>query len=447
MFFAHLALIFSAQFAFAAALFFLKKQSRTGNVLLGMVMLVLSFQHFMHYMWASRNVYHYTWLLNIDVPLDGCIGPLLYFYLLAMTGQLRFKPAMLLHFWPLLPGAVWYVYFNTQPAAFKIDFINQVYTAVPLAATIVNVLIAGYLAAGYRALDAYIKKQNDTEWVSGYSNLLWLRQFVAILFAINIAAAPLNLIARFDYMFIGFPAITAFVIIFVIYKTFNHPEVMTTEQVRKITRQLQYQKEIEKVRSQISQDIHDELGAGLTQISMMSELGKIQHRTDTILTTQFSQVAQVSQNLMASLREVVWAINPAHDNVTSLQVFLRSFIGNFFDATDIQVEIDFAEPNTEIRLSPSIHRSIILVVKEAANNLAKHAKATKAVFSCSADTKGLTLHITDNGVGIPATENATGNGIKNMHKRIAALGGTISIAGNSGTGTVIKIWCPLTGIA
>ena len=71
MFIAHLTLIFSFLFVVTATLFFSKKQSRTGNRLLGLVMLILAFQHFMHYLWATQKVYEYTWLLNIDVPLDG----------------------------------------------------------------------------------------------------------------------------------------------------------------------------------------------------------------------------------------------------------------------------------------------------------------------------------------------------------------------------------------
>ena len=85
MFIAHLALIFSFQFIITALLFFFKQQSKTGNRLLGVAMCILAFQHFMHYMWASQRVYQYPWLLNIDLPLDTCIAPLLFFYIKVMT--------------------------------------------------------------------------------------------------------------------------------------------------------------------------------------------------------------------------------------------------------------------------------------------------------------------------------------------------------------------------
>ncbi|MFN8287658.1 MAG: histidine kinase [Chitinophagales bacterium] len=430
-----------------ALLFFLKKQSRTANFLLGLVMLILAFQHFMHYLWATHKVYQYPWLLNIDLPLDGSIAPLLFFYLRLMTGeQLKFKWIQLLHFWPMAVGAVWYIYFNLQPYSFQSAFIDTAYREVPLAAAIVNVLLAVYLGLGYRRLDKYIKAQSDTEWITGYNNLGWLRQFVAILFFINLFAAPLNLIAKFEYLFIGLPVLTAFVMVFVVYKTFNHPEVMSTELVRKFTRQLEYQKELEKVRGQISGDIHDELGAGLTQISMISELGKIQNNTNPALTTEFDKLINLSKSLMGSLREVVWAINPVHDNLASLQAFLRQYLSAFFETTDIQLTFDIQETPENIHLAPALRRNLILVVKEAANNIIKHAAATQVVFKCVIENNQLLLQILDNGKGNPHTETVLGNGMKTIKKRIAESGGTVETSSPASGGFILTVYCPLSNI-
>lgn len=447
MFVAHLGLIFSAQFIFVAVLFFLKKQSRAANTLLGFVMLILAFQHFMHYLWATHKVYQHTWLLNIDLPLDGCIAPLLYFYIRLMTGEeLKFKWTQLLHFWPLLLGAIWYIYFNQQPYAYQSAFIDTAYREVPLAAGLVNILLAIYLGLGYRRLDKYIKTQGDTEWITGYNNLGWLRQFVAILFFINLAAAPLNLIAKFEYIFIGLPALTAFVMVFVVYKTFNHPEVMSTELVRKFTRQLEYQKELEKVRAQISNDIHDELGAGLTQISMISELGKIQNSANAQVTTQFEKLITLSKSLMGSLREVVWAINPVHDNLSSLQAFLRQYLSAFFEPTDIQLKFDIHESTEVIHLDPSLRRNLILVVKEAANNIIKHSCATQVLFKCAAQNNQLYLQITDNGKGNPHKETILGNGMKTIKKRMAENGAVVETSSPAAGGFTLSVYCPLSNI-
>ena len=447
MFVAHLGLIFSAQFVFVAVLFFLKKQSRTANTLLGLVMIILAFQHFMHYLWATYKVYHYTWLLNIDLPLDACIAPLVYFYLRLMTGEeLKVKWTQLLHFWPIAVGALWYVYFNLQPYAFQSAFIDTAYREVPLAAGLVNIMLAIYLGLGYRRLDRYIKNQSDTEWISGYNNLGWLRQFVALLFFINLGAAPLNLIAKFEYLFIGLPALTGFVMVFVVYKTFNHPEVMSTELVRKYTRQLEYQKELEKVRGQISNDIHDELGAGLTQISMISELGKIQNSANPMATTQFEKLITLSKSLMSSLREVVWAINPVHDNLNSLQAFLRQYLSAFFETTDIQMKFDIHESAEVIHLDPSLRRNIILVVKEAANNIVKHSGATQVVFQCAVQNNQLHLQITDNGKGNPHSETLLGNGMKTMRTRMAQNAARVETSSPAGGGFTLAIYCPLANI-
>lgn len=447
MFAAHLGLIFSAQFTFVAGLFFLKKQSRTGNFFLGLVMLILAFQHFMHYMWATQKVYQYTWLLNIDLPLDGCIAPLVYFYICEMTdARVKVSFKTMLHFWPLLAGLVWYVYFNTQTQQFQHAFIDTAYREVPLAGSLVNLLLVFYLGAGYLKLNRYMKQQADTDWVSGYNNLNWLRQFVAILFFINVAAAPLNLIAKFEYLFIGLPALTAFVMVFVVYKTFNHPEVMSSEAVRRVTRQLEYQKELEKVRGQISNDIHDELGAGLTQMGMISELGKMQNRENATASAQFEKLSGLSKVMMGSLREVVWAINPVHDNLQSLQAFLRQYLSGFFESTNIRLVMEIEEASNEIHIDPSIRRNLILVVKEAANNIVKHSAATTVIAKCFLQKEVLHVEITDNGTGFKQPDSVLGNGLKNMQRRMAQIGGKLQLVDLKGAGVSVLLECPLPDI-
>lgn len=445
MFVAHLTLFFAVLFAITAILFFSKKQSRTGNRLIGLVMSIVSFQHFMHYLWATKLVYQYTWLLNIDVPLDGCMAPLLFFYILVMIGRpVKLNAATLAHFWPLAVGLVWYVYFNLQGPQFKADFIDTAYREVPAAASIVNIMLAVYLALGYRQLDRYIKSQPHTEWVSGYSNLIWLRQFVIIMFFINVGAAPLNFIARFSYIIAGFPALTGFMLVFIVYKTFNHPEVMSNELIRKFTQQLEYQREIEKVRRQISNDIHDELGAGLTHISMVSELGKLSHKNDAAASERFTSISTLSSQLMNSLREVVWTMNPVHDNLNSLFAFLRQTVSSFFESADIRIVITTPEVSADIAIDPLMRRNLILIVKEAMNNIVKHAQASAVEFICAVEPQQLVVTITDNGRGMPVQESVLGNGLKNMQKRVAESGGSIAITtGKDGRGVVLKIAYPL----
>lgn len=430
---AHLTLFFAILFAITALLFFSKKQSRTGNILIGLAMAILSFQHFMHYLWATRQVYQYTWLLNIDVPLDGCLAPLLFFYILVMTGRpFKLNLPTLLHFWPLLAGLIWYVYFNLQTPQFKINFIDTAYREVPAAASIVNLMLAVYLGLGYRQLNRYINSQPHTDWVTGYSNLLWLRQLVVIMFFINVGAAPLNLIAKFSYIIAGFPLLTGFVILFIVYNTFNHPEVMSTELVRKFTQQLEYQREIEKVRRQISNDIHDELGAGLTQISMISELGKLKHSADAGIAVQFNTISSLSAHLMGQLREVVWTMNPVHDNLSSLMAYLRKTVSAFFEPTNIKLTISIPDELPDIALEPLMRRNLLLIIKEACNNIAKHAHASEVMFTCTYKQPVLQIILTDNGCGMPADISILGNGLKNIEKRVAETCGTLTITTGPG---------------
>ena len=444
---AHVSLFFALIFLVITLLFFSKRQSRLGNRLIGLVMLIIGFQHFMHFIWGAHLAYAYPWLLNIDVPLDGCIAPLLLFYIKEMTGErVTFRWTTLLHFWAVPLGVGWYIYFNLQPRSFQMAFIDKVYTDVPALAAIVNIMIAVYLGIGYRKLDRYIKSQPDTAWTSGYSNMLWLRQFVAIMFFINVGAAPLNLIAKFSYIFVGFPVLTGFMLLFIIYKTFNHPEVMSTEQLRKITQQLEYQKEIEKVRRQISNDIHDELGAGLTQITMLSELEKLKQKSETSSTASFEKISTLSSALMLSLREVVWAMNPVHDNLNSLLAFFRQTVSAFFEPTAIRIQLNISESNDAIAIDPFMRRNLVLIVKEALNNIVKHADASVVSFTCEVEQQQLHISIQDNGKGMPATTSVLGNGIRNIEKRVEAIGGTLVIQTSPDHGVTLNIQVPLNHI-
>jgi signal transduction histidine kinase len=427
-----------------AGVFLLKKQSRTGNRLIAAVLAIIAFQHFMHYIWATRLSYTYPWLLNIDLALDGLIAPLLYFYIRIMAGEkIKWRPVHLLHLWPLVPGIIWYVIFNLQPQAKQYDFIDHVYSDVPMAAAIINLQLVIYLGLGYRILNRHMQAQATTQWASGYSNLEWLKQLVIILFLLNLGMVPGNMVAKFSYIMVGFPALTSFVLLFVFYKSVTHPEVMSSELIRKFTQQLEYQRELEKVRSQISRDIHDELGAGLTRISMMGEIARMQQTQNTDVGTKLNDIVDVSHQLMGNLKEVVWAINPEHDNLDSLLAFFRYYLSNFYEPTDIKLRIDFTDRYENIPLPPALRRNLILVVKEAANNMVKHANATEATFKIWTDTHALHLLITDNGNGQPAQANHTGNGLKSMQKRIQETGGEITITHTPGSGYSIAVVCPI----
>jgi signal transduction histidine kinase len=276
--------------------------------------------------------------------------------------------------------------------------------------------------------------------------MLWLRQFVAIMFFINVGAAPLNLIAKFSYIFVGFPVLTGFMLLFIIYKTFNHPEVMSTEQLRKITQQLEYQKEIEKVRRQISNDIHDELGAGLTQITMLSELEKLKQKSETSATASFEKISTLSNALMLSLREVVWAMNPVHDNLNSLLAFFRQTVSTFFEPTAIRIQLNIAESADTIAIDPFMRRNLVLIVKEALNNIVKHADASVVSFTCEVEQQQLCISIQDNGKGMPETTSVLGNGIRNIEKRVEAIGGTLAIQTTPDHGVTLNIQVPLNRI-
>lgn len=119
---------------------------------------------------------------------------------------------------------------------------------------------------------------------------------------------------------------------------------------------------------------------------------------------------------MLSLREVVWAMNPVHDNLNSLLAFFRQTVSTFFEPTAIRIQLNIAESNDTIAIDPFMRRNLVLIVKEALNNIVKHADASVVSFTCEVEQQQLCISIQDNGKGMPETTSVLGNGIRNIER-------------------------------
>lgn len=219
----------------------------------------------------------------------------------------------------------------------------------------------------------------------------------------------------------------------------------STRALRQRLRELEAQRALDQERARISKDMHDEVGASLTQIAILSELLGRNLEDRAAVESYLKNISTTAQDVVGSLDEIVWFINPRHDTLESLMLYLREYLANYFEPIDIACRFDFPEGFPLLTLAADTRRSIFLVAKEAANNIAKHAQAHTVAVSAALDKDTLTLSIHDDGCGIPSEHlSAFGNGLKNMQKRMEEIGGTFGIAAVHGQGTWVKIMAKVT---
>ncbi|MFD2569390.1 sensor histidine kinase [Spirosoma soli] len=189
-------------------------------------------------------------------------------------------------------------------------------------------------------------------------------------------------------------------------------------------------------RSRISQELHDELGATLTSISLASELLKQNARTDS---PEVRIIAKASSEMTIKMNEIVWSLNANNDTVQSLVAYVRKFCADFLDEAGIQMIFSESIIDPERELKGFIRRSVYHSVKEAVNNIVKHAEASKVELTIETIDNELAILIRDNGKGMP--ENAAkrwSNGLRNMKKNIETIRGQINWVTDNGTSVLIQ---------
>jgi signal transduction histidine kinase len=199
--------------------------------------------------------------------------------------------------------------------------------------------------------------------------------------------------------------------------------------------------ELERVRTRIATDLHDDIGANLTRIALMSEVANQQATFDLGNGEKhplMSSIADIARESVASMNDIVWAISPEHDSLIDLTRRMRRHAEEVFTLRDI--DLDFRAPlaDGELRLSVGIRRDLLLIFKEAVSNAAKHSGCSSVFILFSCEDSILKLRVTDNGCGFDATTRGDGNGLDSMTRRASALGGQLVITSDD-RGTVIEV--------
>jgi signal transduction histidine kinase len=196
---------------------------------------------------------------------------------------------------------------------------------------------------------------------------------------------------------------------------------------------------LEEERARIAHDLHDDLGAALTQIRFLSALESRDSRAPKDSRGRMWQISEKSRDLVASLDEIVWAINPVNDSLASLANYLCHFAEEFFAATPIRCRLDIADALPPSPLTSEVRHHLYLAVREALNNIAKHSNAPEVWLRVHARESELNIVLEDNGRGFdPTSAGSTGDGLINMRQRLEKIGGCFECTSQPGAGATYR---------
>ncbi|MEO6391505.1 MAG: two-component regulator propeller domain-containing protein [Pyrinomonadaceae bacterium] len=189
--------------------------------------------------------------------------------------------------------------------------------------------------------------------------------------------------------------------------------------------------ELEKVRTRIATDLHDDIGANLTRISLLSEVAR--QRSENGSGQLMSSIADIARESVASMNDIVWAISPDHDSLLDLTRRMRQHAEEVFTQRDIDLVFEAPASTAELKLSVGVRRDLLLLFKEAVNNAAKHSGCSRVAIQFHCDHSILRLRISDNGQGFAADQSSDGQGLRSMTRRAKTLGGKLTIDSRDGT--------------
>jgi signal transduction histidine kinase len=207
--------------------------------------------------------------------------------------------------------------------------------------------------------------------------------------------------------------------------------------------------ELERLRTRIATDLHDDIGSSLSQIAILSEVSRLRFgKEQNGVGESLAQIATASRDLVDSMSDIVWAINPRRGLLSDLTRRMREFAVEVFTAREIEFSFRAPSGGPKVRLDADTRRQIYLIFKEAVTNAARHSRCARAEIELNVAHGRLLLRVRDNGRGFDpngdVNTSRNGNGLANMRERARALGGDIEIISRATLGTTVKLDLPLS---
>jgi len=214
-------------------------------------------------------------------------------------------------------------------------------------------------------------------------------------------------------------------------------------QMKRQVQDLEKLRDLEQERFRIAQNIHDDLGARVTEISLLSSSAQLTPNISPEAQAEFGAVSRLTSELVQALHETVWAVNPKDDHLDSLASFVCQMANQLCDQAQLRCRLEVPDLPTDVPVASPIRHNVIMAVKEAIHNVIKHGRASEIQIAIRQSNNSLIIQVSDNGCGFDSAVNVRGNGLDNMERRMHSLQGSCLVVSQPGTGTKITFEFPL----
>jgi len=221
---------------------------------------------------------------------------------------------------------------------------------------------------------------------------------------------------------------------------------------RLVLERLERGHEIERERTRIARDMHDEIGSKLARISYLSEVAKAEGKSFNPADGPLDSLSRTARELLQSLDRMLWAVNPRNDSLEKLSAYFNRYAAEYFQNTPIRCQLAFPENLPAVQLTAETRHNIFLAFQEALANALKHSGATKVSAQLACNNGTIEISVADNGRGFSVetqTEFAMKRdggehlGLSGMYHRLQSIGGECQIRSSPAEGTLVKFVLPL----
>jgi ligand-binding sensor domain-containing protein/signal transduction histidine kinase len=212
---------------------------------------------------------------------------------------------------------------------------------------------------------------------------------------------------------------------------------------------IEQERRLERERTRIAQDLHDQMGARLCRISFLSEHARRNNQLPPDLQHEISSISDASREVLHSLDEIVWAVDPKNDTLEHVASYIAQYAQEYFQMTGIDCELSVPARLPADRISSQMRHHLFLAAHEAFTNILKHSGASQANVAAQCDESAFELTISDNGSGFKQSTNhsetfsAGHDGLRNMAQRLVDIGGSCRVESEPGRGTTVRFAVPM----
>ncbi len=203
---------------------------------------------------------------------------------------------------------------------------------------------------------------------------------------------------------------------------------------------------VERLRTKIAADLHDDIGAGLSEINILSAVvaAKAPPELKSACDTELNKIGQTARGLIDSMSDIVWLVNPKKDAVSDLVSRLSDSFADVFEAKCIRFHCENSDVLQQARLGMEVRQHLFMIFKEAIHNAVKYSEADRLDLSIQLKGRKLSIRLQDNGKGFDPFAVSAGNGMHTMRERAAKIKGALTVASEKGEGTCVEFFGVLT---